>query len=287
MTTAVCTLATESCWKDLQVFLFTIAQYNKEAPHIFLLCDKFIENKVLPLNKKNITVVQKLEKYGKVSRAPLERTPGLIYRTRWEDFMMEKTTIMDIAFSQGATSVFFTDCDICFMGPLPQVPPNVTLGLSPHYIREQYTQLYGIYNAGFVYTTSKDMPAQWRKAAHSSRYYDQAALEEVATHHTSTYLFPVQTNYGWWRMYQGTESAQLLQEKWSIFRNGALTTSGLQVEGEPLLSVHTHWHEKNDLITKTFNNYVLNKLKILARGKKIESVQFLQFLVNDLKIDTV
>ena len=153
----LCTLATEDCFNDFKVYLFSLGLYNKDVK-IYVMCDKFIETKINEHQNPNIIAIPELDKYGKISRKVLERRPGLNYKTSWEDFMMEKTRIMDIAFNSGAPSVFFTDCDICFMGPLPEIPDGSTLGLSPHFINENDERKFGKYNAGFLWTNSKEMP---------------------------------------------------------------------------------------------------------------------------------
>jgi len=275
----ICTIATESCAQDLKVFLFTLDLYNpKTELTVYILCDSFIQNSFSA--KKNIIFIPELDKYGKVNRTAFEREPGSNYKTKWEDFMMEKTRVLDIAL-QKASSVFFMDCDICFLGPLPEIPEPATLVLSPHYIRECDTSRFGVYNAGFLWTNDKNMPEQWRQASKTSRYYDQAALEDLVSFHT-THVFPQQTNYGWWRMFQASEPAQKKQAEWSIFRDKT-QNSGLRVQGLPLLSIHTHWNSK-DVITAEFNKFVVKRLTLLAKHKPTVA-QFLELLVKDLKIE--
>jgi hypothetical protein len=221
-----------------------------------------------------------------VNRQLMERTKGIIYKTKWEDFMMEKATVMDMAFKDNIKSVFFSDSDICFMGPLPTVPENTTLALCPHMINKRSETLFGKYNAGFLWTNNAELPEQWRKTSHSSRYYDQAALEDLAQIHSKTlYEFPSQVNYGWWRMFQAPESPLSLQTKWTIFRNSPSPTSGINVDTKPLLSIHTHLFQLTDINMGSFNRFVMEKLNILK--KHPPAATFLKFLANDLKIDNV
>jgi hypothetical protein len=174
------------------------------------------------------------------------------------------------------------------MGPLPQVPipkenPNM-IALSPHYIKPQDELRFGRYNAGFLWTNNPHVPEMWRQASFKSRYYDQAALEELETK-MPTYIFPEQTNYGWWRMFQGSEQHTELQTKWTVFRTDSENHSGIKVNNTHLLSIHTHWNEQSDMLTKLFNRFVASKLQTLAKGKHKNAQLFLNFLVNDLKID--
>ena len=279
----VCTLATQACEADLKVFLFTITLYNtgESMPKIYLLCDDYISQLEIVNKNPNILVFNSLEKYGPINRKLMERTQGNNYKTLWEDFMMEKTAIMDKALTDNK-SVFFTDCDICVMGPLPDIPSEYKLALSPHEIRPADEQKFGRFNAGFLWTSEPTMPELWRQASTRSRYYDQAALEELQTAFP-TYIFPSSINYGWWRMYQSILPHDKLQADWKLFRTP--TTSGIKVKDNHLLSIHTHMLEKQDLITILFNKFVISRLKVLAAGKQKNAQLFLNFLANELKID--
>jgi len=276
MANVVCTIATTPAAADLRVFLSTLELFNSPAPTVYLLCDSAIHESPPPY-KGTLKTSPALDKYKNYNRAQMSRMNGTAYRTMWEDFMMEKATVMDLAFKDPQTSgVFFCDSDICFMGPLPQ--PQCEIGVCPHMIRPADEQRFGKYNAGFVYTTDKTFPEKWRTAAKTSRYYDQAALEDIvaaaAQRNTSVYEFPIQTNYGWWRMFQGTQTPQILQEQWSIFRRE--NSSGICISGEPLLSIHTHFGERNDLTTVNFNKYVF--LYLCRLGKHAPAAALVKIL---------
>jgi hypothetical protein len=287
--TAVCTLATEESWKDLKVFLFSLNLFNNpEKITVFILCDDFIDAQVKESKffTGKIVCVPSLQKYIPVNRNVMERTKGLTYKTKWEDFMMEKATVMNLAFENNINSVFFSDSDICFMGPLPIVPKNITLALCPHMINERSQTLYGKYNAGFLWTNNKDLPEQWRKASHTSRYYDQAALEDLAARHNLTlHEFPSQVNYGWWRMFQAPQSASTLQNKWTVVINSPDSNSGINVENKPLLSIHTHLFQLTDINMGAFNQFMIDKLMVLKNH--VPASNFLKFLANELKIDNL
>lgn len=276
----ICTIATGVALKDLQLFLYTLELFNESPPLVYLLTDTPIHTNP-PSYKGALHTKPTLDKYAHMNRNQMTHTKGITYRTAWEDFMMEKATVMEWAFAEGHQEVFFCDCDICFLGPLPKVPSEAKLGVSQHRIRPSDEQRFGIYNAGFVYSADPTFPAQWREAAHTSRYYDQTALEDIAlkTWAAQLYEFPVQINYGWWRMYQGTQSPQALQSEWSIFRRDY--TSGLCVSGEPLLSIHTHFGERRDIVTCAFNDYVFQYLCRL--GKHPPAAALVKFLTREFQ----
>jgi hypothetical protein len=124
------------------------------------------------------------------------------------------------------------------------------------------------------------MPTKWRAAAKNSYFYDQAALETIvktyiAENPDSVYMFPVQNNYGWWRMFQGIEPPSTIQARWSINRTDT-NCSGIYVEGKPLLSVHTHY-QTNDNVTAAFNSLIYKYLSVLGKFPKAQQLnRFLQ-----------
>lgn len=277
--TAVCTLATKESWKDLQIFLRSLRLFEPSIP-VYILCDSAIQT--LVGSQTAIHTRADLDKYGSIDRVRMERAAGITYRTRWEDFMMEKATVMEWAFNAGSEAVFFCDSDICFLGPLPKLDLGTKenprkLALSPHMIRPADEAKFGRYNAGFVWTADPAMPASWRQEAHVSRYYDQAALEGVAGRYPAAQVetFGPQVNYGWWRMYQGVLPANQQKAAWSLFRGEG--TMGLRYAGKPVLSIHTHFKDTGaDYIVQDFNMFIREQLRKL--GKYEPAASFLRFL---------
>jgi hypothetical protein len=133
-------------------------------------------------------------------------------------------------------------------------------------IRKSDTDRYGIYNAGYLWFKNPELAAKWQELCKTSRFFEQGCLEDLAMGLT-LYEFPVQVNYGWWRLWQGVKSPVTLQADWAIFRKGE-ETSGLTVEKLPLQSIHTHWAEKSDRATYEFNTWVLSQLARLSSVKK-------------------
>ena len=266
MTHAVATLSTINAIQDLKVFLFTLDLFNPVKPTVYILCDSKTEAALdASLYSGPMHINAGLDRYGEVSRKKMTGQRGTTYKTQWEDFMMEKATVIEQALTK-EPAVFFFDSDICFLGPLPHIPKDAKIAVSPHMIKPRDEDRFGKFNAGFMWTNDKRVPNMWRKASHTSRFFDQAALEDVVNNFQpeNVYEFPKQNNYGWWRMYQSTESSINQQKEWSIIRSAAAAaagaTAGISVDGEQLLSIHTHWSETVDLTTRHFNLFVYNFL---------------------------
>ncbi len=287
----VATLATKYALHDLEIFLESLQYFESQTPPDLYIAvdnyvyDKFVNDKDFHHNYKGaLYLIRSLEPYSALDRATMEKTPGKSFRTLWEDFMAEKILLLQKIFLKRADAhIYLCDSDIFFLGPLPTVPSNVKTALSPHYIRPADTNKYGYYNGGFVYTCGPSMPSYWMVACKTSRYYEQAALEDVATY-TKTlgpnalYEFPMQVNYGWWRLFQNTLSSDVLLQQWKFHEDPSATNSGIAVDNLPLLCVHTHFYETNDNVTIVFNNIVKNYLERSKQRKNKHAETLLNIL---------
>ena len=275
--TSIASLANEHAMNDLQILLFTLQLWNTPAPTVYIYTDRVTD----PLVKKikyagKIITKAALNTYTGLNRRQMESMPGAIYRTLFADFCAEKTHLMEWSIEESGGGVLFCDADICHLGALPEIPESVELALSPHLIRKRDTDLYGIYNAGFIYLKSKEVAVKWRDLCKTSRFFEQGCLEDLSAQVNPIYTFTKHTNYGWWRLYQGISSSEDLEKEWGFLRKDD-TYSGLVVGGEPVLSIHTHWCEKNDYTTVNFNRWILEKLQKLTSLKKTKQlVQFIQ-----------
>jgi hypothetical protein len=224
-----------------------------------------------------------------MDRKMMEARPGNRYGTLWHHFMIEKATAMEWAFADRAEAategVWFLDADITLLGALPAVPADAKLALSPHYIRAGDERLYGKYNGGFLWTRDPLLLTVWRKATYGSRFFEQSALEEVANSvKTATtevanvaegglHEFPIQVNFGWWRLGQSPDPPNVIADRFGYRR--VTGNAGITYDGQSLLSVHTHWFgagpdgkigPATDKSTKTFNDLIVKHLTLLARS---------------------
>jgi hypothetical protein len=153
------------------------------------------------------------------------------------------------------------------------VPDVITVSLgddlsSMKFARAKHTTSgikYGKYNAGFMWFSNLDAVLLWEKACAKSRFFEQAALEDVAAAFDhSLHLFPVTQNYGWWRLWQGQETPQDLLRKWSVSMRPM--TAGITINGATLGSVHTHFWERRDAATVQFNQIIIGMLADIQRS---------------------
>jgi hypothetical protein len=275
---AICTLANEYALRDLEYFFFSLSLWNTSLPTVYLYCTSAVAD-YLPKFKypgKIVTTVA-LELYKGMDRQRMEKTesrrrlPNLFY-----DFTMEKCKLVEWAlkslkYEEQSRGVLFCDADILWLGPLPKIQKGKSLALSQHMIRKQDELKYGTYNAGFLWMNDLDLPSIWEEKSKTSRFFEQAALEDLedSVDENKIHHFGEEYNYGWWRMYQSDQSFQQKQSEWSFKRSGDY--SGIIVNGKPLMCIHTHIQTK-DIITNDFNKFIISKLMILKSQSKVRAL---------------
>ena len=256
---AIALLVNENAMDDLRIFLETLQLWNTTLPTLYIASSKPLELKY----KGTVHTKVCLEMYTNLTRQQMERLPSKQGMSNlFHDFTVEKCSLMEWAIQEHGSGVLFCDADICWLGPLPPIDPT-TITLSRHEIRLQDEARFGTFNAGFLYIPSLQYVNQWRKACLTSTFFEQKALDIFAD---SCNRFGTHVNYGWWRMYQGPTTAEDRQAEWSIHRHES--HSGLCVKGTPVICIHTHW-KTNDHITTTFNKWILSRLELLKKQKKV------------------
>jgi len=250
--------------RDFRTLLFTLEQWYTDPPTVYVYTDSVTIWKNVVYKGQIIRKVA-MDAYKGLNRQQMESIRGTLYPTLFADYTAEKIKAIRWAMVDSSSPVWFLDADITLLGPLPSVPNNCDLALSPHMIRPADEAKYGRYNAGFMWIGSEDLLNVWTAAMPRSRFFEQAALEEVAAAAENLYEFPIQNNFGWWRLWQSTETSEKIVREFGLNRmKGGV---GITFRGEPLGSVHTHWSEERDLATAQFNQFIMRLLKKLSSHK--------------------
>jgi hypothetical protein len=275
---AIVTLATgANAVKDLRFLLWSLEQvYKDTCPDIYIYTDTDT-SRVIPSYKGNCYMRIALDSYTGLNRQQMEKIKGSRFKTKWTDFMCEKIAAMDYAFEKSQTDkgLWFLDADIMLFDKLPEIPEGTDVALAPHYICPQDEAKYGRYNGGFLWLRNPQSLQVWLQATHTSRFYEQAALEAVAASAKHLYEIPIQHNFGWWRMWQSTQTPDEISRRFGYGRN--LSGIGLTFDGKPLASVHTHWYEKTDPATYRFNDFIKTRLqKINVHRPAAEFAQYIR-----------
>ena len=256
-TASICTLATKECAAELALFLRCIRRHHPTVPiHVRtdLTTKRNTEDLMLYLTTgkyrvaaDNIHFTSGLEAFGDINRKKMEKTPGKLFRTLHEDFMLEKATVLEEALSVHKSALFL-DCDIAFLQPLSEIKENEEnassskwVTLSPHSIQAEDEALFGKFNGGWLATNDSDLPRRWREYTKSSRYYDQAALERFQEENDVKIDFaPIQSNFGYWRLFQVKHPSEII-EKFKVVKDPKGQGRKLiHYDGKPLQSIHSH-----------------------------------------------
>lgn len=262
--------------KDLRFLLWSLEQVYKDAcPDIYIYTDTDT-SKLIPSYKGNCFLKIVLDSYHGLNRQQMERLPGKQFKTKWTDFMCEKIAAMRWAFEQTEEKhgLWFLDADIMLFDKLPELPKDTDVALAPHYIRAHDEAKYGRYNGGFLWLRQPASLDVWIQATHTSRFFEQAALEAVATSAKHLYEIPIQHNFGWWRLWQSSQSPDDISKQFGYGRN--LSGIGLTFDGKPVASVHTHWYEKTDPSTHKFNEFIKARLQKITVHKP--AADYLQYI---------
>jgi hypothetical protein len=222
----------------------------------------------------------------------------------WTQFMFWKMRVVAWAASSQTAAgrgVFFSDTDICHTAKLPHIPSpsGIDFMIIPHGITAANAAAFGKYNSGFMWFSSVSTPAillDWYDATLISEYFEQKALEMIATKYRTWYGSSNSSrgsevahgssnssrggevahggsssmdnmsviNYGWWRMYESDKTPLFQQKQWTLSYPGWLN-SGIHVSGDILASVHTHFDENANAdsilaITQQFNKWMIEVL---------------------------
>jgi hypothetical protein len=278
--TTIATLVTgKQAVEDFKIFLYSLQLFVSPLPALHIATD----DASLPL-LTGLTYHGTREYYTIMNRYTGMDRKEMEAKGVFKEYTSEKLRVIELAFVHAKDGVWFFDADICFFGPLPVLPETATVGLSPHYIRKSDTDLYGVYNAGFVWLKDVSWVKVWRDAIPGSRFFEQAALETVASMASSIslsvseadgkadaasnknglYEFDVNHNYGWWRMFQSPHTPAHQKEMFGINR---AVGAGITVENLPLGSVHTHFTQRTG-ITDEFNLFMGRQLSKIEKAHK-------------------
>jgi hypothetical protein len=259
--TTIATLVTgKQAVEDFKIFLYSLQLFVTPLPALHIATD----DETLPL-LTGLTYHGSREYYTIMNRYQGMDRKEMEAKGVFKEYTSEKLRVIELAFVHAKDGVWFFDADICFFGPLPVLPATATVGLSPHYIRKSDTDLYGIYNAGFVWLKDLSWVTVWRDAIPGSRFFEQAALETVASMaKEGLYEFDVNHNYGWWRMFQSPHAPAHQKEMFGINR---AIGAGITVDNLPLGSVHTHFTQRTG-ITDDFNLFMGRQLSKIEKAHK-------------------
>tara|TARA_B110000858_G_scaffold113012_1_gene129226 strand:- start:10005 stop:11624 length:1620 start_codon:yes stop_codon:yes gene_type:complete len=175
----------------------------------------------------------------------------------WDEFQMQKANVIKYAL-ENEKDTLFLDSDIIFLNPIMCIDKTKEIGVSPHYVKKSNTDEVGYYNGGCLWTKNKNIPDDWIEFTKTSRYHDQASIENLAKKY-SFQEFGKEVNYMPWRILLANNPQQVVK---SININNDI----LNIDDKPLVFLHTHFCDQR---FTQINNIFINALKKLKRYREL------------------
>ncbi len=208
-------------------------------------------NSMNPKIKLNLYLNTCLNKYSNKNRQ------NMVIEGIWDEFQMQKAEVIRYALKT-ENDTMFLDSDILFFNPINIIDKTKEIGVSPHFTKKSNTDEVGYYNGGCLWTKNKNVPDDWIEFTKTSRYHDQASIEELAKKY-SYQEFGEEINYMPWRIIVG-ENIDLEVKKISI------GDEDICINSKPLVFLHTHFKDPRFV---QINNIFINALKKLKKYKEL------------------
>ena len=241
-----CTVCTKNCVDELIGFLLSLSVHHKNEK-VYVMCDsitkKTIKN-ITPYPKLDIVWLTTLNKYSDYDRNEMVKM-GI-----WGEFQMAKADVIEEALKI-ETDTLFLDSDTIILDEINDILPNRELGVSPQFIQQKNVDETGYYNGGMLWTNQKSLPYKWREFTKTSRYFDQASIEDLVKIY-DTYEFDDNYNIQTWRFILGLEPGHIIASYFSVKNRKLL------YKNKPVKFIHTHF---NSTRFKTVNDFFIQQLK--------------------------
>lgn len=241
-----CTVCTKNCVDELIGFLLSLSVHHKNEK-VYVMCDsttkKTIKN-ITPYPKLDIVWLTTLNKYSDYDRNEMVKM-GI-----WGEFQMAKADVIEEALKI-ETDTLFLDSDTIILDEINDILPNRELGVSPQFIQQKNVDETGYYNGGMLWTNQKSLPYKWREFTKTSRYFDQASIEDLVKIY-DTYEFDDNYNIQTWRFILGLEPGHIIASYFSVKNRKIL------YKNKPVKFIHTHF---NSTRFKTVNDFFIEQLK--------------------------
>ena len=230
----ICTFSTSASVSDLRLFLKSIRITNSDIPLVMFL-DTTTNDAIkdIDLSHMKVDITVNLDLYSHKDK------DKMVEEGIWSDFQMTKASIIEYCLTKYADALFL-DADIFLVNPIhiPEDAHEYDIGLSPHYTNDKNNNMHGYYNGGVVWARDRQFGKKWREYTKTSRYHDQASLENCAERFR-TFRFGENYNVAWWRLTLALES------HYDMLRYYTADESNVYYKGLPIMFVHTHFYKKD------------------------------------------
>lgn len=253
------TICTFDCFQELVGLLFSLSIYHTNEK-IYIMCDtktKEEYDKISIKPKLKIGWFQELDKYTHLNRVQMEKQ-GI-----WSDFQMSKARVLDRALTI-EDDCLFLDSDIIVTDVLDDIDHSKEIGVCPGFIKKTVSDTYGYFNGGMLWAKNKNIPKQWEEYTKTSRYFDQASIEDLYAYYNKTkraFVFEDNYNLQSWRFVANDEPST----KICSYLSSNVNIGKVFYKNKPLKFVHTHFNrgefkQVNDFLISLFQQAKMYKV---------------------------
>jgi hypothetical protein len=274
----VATLATGAgAVRELEVLAWSIRKWMPADTMLYVLTD---EDGCAPVHAAVpwavVVTGPHMQRYRSKKRVQLETSRGVAFDDMWTEFMYEKANVVQYVFSRwpalaAEVGVWFLDCDVVLLAPLPALEAPTELALAPHWSLRLAEYFIGRYNGGMLWIRNPVLLDVWRSAGVESHYFEQSALEALAKATSEGGRLRVLDDvddFGPWTLMAGSRSQSSIIADLSVV-DGRGEHTGVLFRGRPLRSIHFHSRsEKNDE-----HRHMKDVLRKLTQGSLDANIQ--------------
>lgn len=251
-----CTICTSPCAFELKGLLLSLSLYHTDET-IYIMSDSKTQKSIeemTPQPRLNIKWFIELDEYDGMNRMIM------VDKGLWSKFQMSKPNIIKRALEYEKDTLFL-DSDIIILDELNDIDNTKELGVSPQFIKQENIDETGYYNGGCLWTNSKNLPDDWIKYTETSRYFDQASIEDLVKKYPY-FEFGDNYNLQCWRLYLSPEGPMKISSYLS-------SNKGIVMyKDKPLKFIHTHFLDRrfdqfNNILLKHINNAKLYKILLI------------------------
>lgn len=251
------TICTSNCAHELVGLLLSLSVFHTNEK-IYIISDtktKEIIDQMTPKPRLQIFWYIELDKYDNMNRAVMEQN-GL-----FGEFLTFKMKAMNYALVENSDTLLL-DTDIIITDTINDIDETKELGLSPQFIKQEYIDKTGFYNAGMLWTNNKSVPNTWCENINFTHHCPEQINMVELTKKYDYFEFGENYNLQCWRLYLSPDSPDKIASVITSQPNDKV-----YYKDKPLKFIHTHFLDKrfesfNNLLIEHFKN--VKAYKILA-----------------------
>ena len=250
-----CTICTKKYKEYLLCFLLTLSIHHENAI-IYILCDRETKQYITdstPKPKLKLKIYPTLNRYSLMTKKDM-RKMGI-----WCDFQLTKLDIMKHAIEKSGDTLYL-DCDNIIISSFTDINGEKRLGVSENYVNDDKILEIGKYSSGMVWCSDIKIIDEWINEIPMSRYYEQAALEEVVNKYSDVY-FSFGENYNLRELRFDTDK---FDEK-NIASRFVILDNNIYYKGKILKNIHMRFKNKMNSV----ESYMLLKLRQSKKYREI------------------